>query len=1625
MAMHDALPRAPTFGCDESKLGRWTWVRLQARENRWLRIIAAYRPVISTELGSTYVQHERYFRALENYTCPRKQFLIDLKVDLKVWLAAGDHIILGMDANEDVRSGAVHHMLSELGLRELILDLHEGHDPPETCYKNTQRVPIDGLFGTHGIQPTAGGYTRYDQFCVSDHRGLWIDVPYQSALGYNPPDLHKQEPKLFQSGKAEQRERYIKQVEKMFRIDKNRIPAAAAVLREMVAQQTNPVQIKGHHHRLLQSNNELRMQAARDLHTVYRGPIAWSPEWRHYKDMVELWTRALRRHTSKRGAVNGKSLNTLMRKCGITDVFRLNQEQTEERLAVATELYEEICPKAEEFRKKHLESCAAKRAELNKSTEEAEIRKQMENEKQRKTAAQIRRLRPSKKKGKKGLATKLYRTVDQEEVLEETKEGVEATCFEEAEARFSQATEISDFLQEPLLSQVGMLCEGPAAEAIVNGTYVIPEGLNRWVHLVIAHLKRPPQVEAAGDIDVHISTAEHIKGWKKQREFTGCDMHGPDFSHHMAGAHHPVIAEVDAAIRSAPLEVGFMVDLWEMITDAAIPKKEEDIRAAAMRFIGLMVPEFNINNKWMSKRIMEHCEDLGILATEQGGSRKERRAALLALNWVLFMDILRQKKRAGFFCSNDAIQCYDRIAHNFAMLSLRRVGVPWSALRSMFGTLQNAVHYVKTGYGVSKSHYGGKIRKLRGKQPLMGVIQGNGAGPTIWVCISTVLLNILDSEGHGAYFKGSMTLLLFVVIAMAFVDDADITSAARDAQTRAVDELAKFQTMVDCWKGCLRVTGGDLGAPKSCWGLIDFTWTNEKWRYMTDTQAPGELTFQMPDGTRIPLQRKDPNEAHKTLGIWMAADGNQDAQAQYLRDETMKFADQYRTGGPIEKNAAWEGVTTTIMNTLKWSAAATQLTEANWDWVSAPVFKAGLPKSGISRMFPRTVVFGPSLYQGLGIMHPFHNQEIEHLQTIIQQVNRWDRAINKKTADPTGERIQRSLEELRSETGLPGLTTDWDYEYINLAITDCWLKTVLKYCDKHGISLHDDLPKHKLVRIGDINIMEAFYKQGKHTNREYKILNIMRLSQGLVTLADFTTACGRYITTESSMGKRHDQRFHKYEWQRTPDSLTTEYLTLWNKAVQECFLNPYEPRQLSRRLGDWLVDPLLYSQWAVRILTNELMEREEDGWRIYTCRTVARPNTVFTRTTRLHTTLPQGSKVATVSKTCFADRVLFVSHSDHRIQPDTTPPSPLTIEEAREDLPELDQWAVETLFHKDNGAHVAKAIREGTCRAVTDGSHRKAENGKPAHGTAAFSLHGDDPKLWIWGQNRTPGHNDDQDSMRAELGGIDGALTVIEMVVRIHGNHGGKVTIGLDAEAAENPAKQKGKLWSGQAHYDMLMDVHQRIQDLLPIQFGWHHIIGHADDKVQRELDWWELMNLKMDTKAKAFLRRTLPRPNQRFTHEGWNLTIDGRRLTKYDKEEIYSMLHVKDIKEYWMKKHTWEEKDFQTVNWQASKKALKAVPRGTRRFLAKFATGHCAVGRMMNRRGEWKHSKCPGCGARNGDYKACTPMPKSQGKNSVDHIIRQTQGLDGEESHLPPPPAPHTRTSQCLGLPLRASSLR
>ena len=103
---------------------------------------------------------------------------------------------------------------------------------------------------------------------------------------------------------------------------------------------------------------------------------------------------------------------------------------------------------------------------------------------------------------------------------------------------------------------------------------------------------------------------------------------------------------------------------------------------------------------------MAFCKRHGLLADEK--IWKDRRVAEVALQKVLTTDILRQKGWAGFLCLNDALQCYDRIVHNMAMLSMLSRGANPKALRSLFETLQNAEHSIMTGFGKSKAQYGGR-----------------------------------------------------------------------------------------------------------------------------------------------------------------------------------------------------------------------------------------------------------------------------------------------------------------------------------------------------------------------------------------------------------------------------------------------------------------------------------------------------------------------------------------------------------------------------------------------------------------------------------------------------------------------------------------------------------------------------------------------------------------------------------------------------------------------------------------------------------------------------------------------------------------------------------------------------
>merc|ERR1712155_477925 len=104
--------------------------------------------------------------------------------------------------------------------------------------------------------------------------------------------------------------------------------------------------------------------------------------------------------------------------------------------------------------------------------------------------------------------------------------------------------------------------------------------------------------------------------------------------------------------------------------------------------------------------------------------------------------------------------------------------VPQSPIICMFATLQEMVHMVCTAFRNSTESFGRDLYAVPFQPPPQGVGQGNGAGPAIWVVVSTPVLNMLRTKGHGAYFKLAISGEEFLLVGFAFVDDGNAVQTA-------------------------------------------------------------------------------------------------------------------------------------------------------------------------------------------------------------------------------------------------------------------------------------------------------------------------------------------------------------------------------------------------------------------------------------------------------------------------------------------------------------------------------------------------------------------------------------------------------------------------------------------------------------------------------------------------------------------------------------------------------------------------------------------------------------------------------------------------------------------------------
>ena len=116
-------------------------------------------------------------------------FIDDLLYDIDNWMQEGDSIILCLDLNEHTLQFDDVNKFQERGLINTHFYRHPNLPIPATCDKNTQNIPIDGIWISPNLDIERAGMKGFGtiEMLKTDHRFLWVDITNNSLFGYQTP----------------------------------------------------------------------------------------------------------------------------------------------------------------------------------------------------------------------------------------------------------------------------------------------------------------------------------------------------------------------------------------------------------------------------------------------------------------------------------------------------------------------------------------------------------------------------------------------------------------------------------------------------------------------------------------------------------------------------------------------------------------------------------------------------------------------------------------------------------------------------------------------------------------------------------------------------------------------------------------------------------------------------------------------------------------------------------------------------------------------------------------------------------------------------------------------------------------------------------------------------------------------------------------------------------------------------------------------------------------------------------------------------------------------------------------------------------------------------------------------
>ena len=550
-------------GCDPTGLARWCWVRYQGKNNVALRVVSLYCPNPPSHQPkqlSVYQQHLKHFNNENDDREPRQAFIEDFETELIKWLETGDQIVVGGDWNHDIFSEPaarpIEDMFKSHNMHNMVFCLHDPNDFPSSSGKTTtQKRTVDGIWGTSGLVPIRAGYIKVGEF-GGDHHPIWFDVTFRDALGHVPSKIARPHTNRLNMSnkKAVKRfqDRYLALArehnlfKRTFALELVTIRHPGLELSEGQVKEANAID---------NIKTRCMLEAVKKCRHIRAGAVDHSKTINDLASKVIFW-KALIRKKDGSSSLHHSTWKKLKEAANIKEpTQRMSLQTLWQRHHQATKTYLKAKKNHTNLRKKYLEA--------NYSPKE--LKRRLANEEARRQGRELRRVTGKASSGAVDMV------LDGDGIERRGKGPVEKATMDSNRGRYSKCLETPP-MQPPFVQDFGYVGDTPAADQVLNGSYVPPPEMNERLQELLKFARRPDNVPENPPCQQFITTEDHQQAWKKAKEKTSAGMSGITFAMFKAAALHPLLASLDAAVRNIAYVSGLVYKRWQQGLNAMLLK---------------------------------------------------------------------------------------------------------------------------------------------------------------------------------------------------------------------------------------------------------------------------------------------------------------------------------------------------------------------------------------------------------------------------------------------------------------------------------------------------------------------------------------------------------------------------------------------------------------------------------------------------------------------------------------------------------------------------------------------------------------------------------------------------------------------------------------------------------------------------------------------------------------------------------------------------------------------------------------------------------------------------------------------------------------------------------------------